>query len=262
MLFVCDIGNSRIKTGFFNKDKIAGIKVFEDVDSVIKSISTKRLTEAAVSSVVPGKLKYFKKAFRKAVNFDKSCVKFKPVIINKDSNFNLKIEYETPDTLGIDRICSAEGAFYLYKLKEDSIDYNKNIFILSIDFGTATTINMIKYNGIFTGGLIAPGIGMMFKSLKNETAQLPEVKTYGYKNLIGSSTKSSIASGVINSTLGLINQTINYLKGKNKLIKTVVYVTGGNAEYILPYLEFDYILEEALVLYGIKAVYENTIKVV
>jgi type III pantothenate kinase len=251
MLFVCDIGNSRIKAGIFKKDKISEIKIFEKIDSVIKYGIEKRINAAAVSSVVPPKLKYFEKIFRSEFKFD-------PIIINKNSNFNLKIDYETPETLGIDRICSAEGAFYLFNIKNNSNNYNKNVSILSIDFGTATTINIIKYNGIFSGGLIAPGIGMMLKSLKNETAQLPDVDLSDYKNFIGNSTKSSIASGVINSTLGLINQTMSYLKQTNKSNKIIVYLTGGNAEFILPHLNFNYIYEKGLVLYGIKAIYDRT----
>jgi type III pantothenate kinase len=253
MLFVCDIGNSRIKTGIFKDGKISGFKTFADIDTLIKFISGKKLTEAAVSSVVPEKRKYFEKQF-------KSYFHFNPLVINKDSYFNLKIGYETPETLGIDRICSAEGAFSLYESKGNSVNYNKNVFIVSIDFGTATTINIVKYNKIFTGGLIVPGIETMFKSLQNETAQLPEVKISDYKNFIGSSTKSSIASGVINSSLGVINQTIEYLKQKDKKNEIVIYITGGNAEFILPHFNFKYIYEKGLVLYGIKAVYENTIK--
>ena len=252
MLLVCDIGNSRIKTGFFINNKIYGIKTFNNVESLIKFISKKNIGEAAVSSVVPDKLKHFIKLY-------KFHFKYSPLIINKSSKFNLKIEYETPDTLGIDRICSMEGAFYLYQMKNDSIKYDKNTFIISIDFGTATTINITRYNRIFAGGLIAPGIEMMFNSLKKNTAQLPRVKLLDYKNMVGNSTKSSIASGVINSALGMIYQTINHLK-KNKNSKIIVYVTGGSAEYLFSYLNFDYIFEEGLVLYGIKAVYENTMK--
>jgi type III pantothenate kinase len=252
MLLICDIGNSRIKTGFFIDKKISGIKTFRNIESVMKFISTKNIDETVVSSVVPDKLKKFIKLY-------KYHFKHNPVTINKNSKFNLRIAYETPATLGIDRICSMEGAFYLYRLKNDSINYDKNTLILSIDFGTATTINITKYNRIFTGGLIAPGIEMMFETLENNTAQLPRVKLPDYKNLIGNSTKTSIASGVINSTIGLIYQTINHLKQNNDA-KIIIYVTGGNAGYLLPYLNFDYIFEEGLVLYGIKAVYENTMK--
>lgn len=249
MLFVCDIGNSKIKTAFFKDEKISGIKIFEDADSLIKFVSNKKISRAAVSSVVPEKLKFFEKEFN-------SLFGFRPFIINRKVKFNLKIDYETPGTLGIDRICSAEGALYLHKFNNSV--YNKAVYILSIDFGTATTINIVKYNGIFAGGLILPGVRMMFKSLKNETAQLPEVKPSEYLNIIGSSTKSSIASGIINATVGAIMQTIHHLKQDSKTdIK--IFTTGGNAKFILPYLKYDHVYEKGLVLYGIKSIYENNI---
>lgn len=251
MLLVCDIGNSKIKTGFFKDEKISSIKTFGDVNSLIKFVSEKKIRSAAVSSVVPEKLKYLKKRIISRFGFN-------PVVINKNSEFNLKIVYKTPETLGIDRICSAEGAFHLYNLKNHN--YNKNTFIISADFGTATTINIIKYNKIFVGGLILPGISMMFGSLKNETAQLPEVKPSEYKSIIGYSTKSSIASGVINATIGAINQTIDHLKQKNNKAEIIIFTTGGNAKFILPYLRYNYIFEQGLVLYGIKAIYENIVK--
>ncbi|MGA9291557.1 MAG: type III pantothenate kinase [Ignavibacteriaceae bacterium] len=250
MFLVCDIGNSKFKSGFFRDENISSFKIYGDTGSLLKFASGKRITAAAVSSVVPEKLKSFKKEF--ISRFD-----FNPVVIDKNSKFNLNIDYKTPGTLGIDRICSAEGAFFLFNLKNRS---NKDTYIISVDFGTATTINVVKYNRIFTGGLILPGINMMFKSLKNETAQLPLVKPSEYKGTIGNSTKSSIASGVINATAGAINQTIDYLRQHSNKAAIKIYITGGNAKSMLPYLKYEYTYEPALVLYGIKAVYENTIK--
>jgi pantothenate kinase type III len=75
MLFACDIGNSRIKSGFFNKEKITEFKTFEDVDSLIKFAFNKKLTEAAISSVVPDRLKYFKRLFNSHLNFNPLVIK-------------------------------------------------------------------------------------------------------------------------------------------------------------------------------------------
>jgi type III pantothenate kinase len=102
---------------------------------------------------------------------------------------------------------------------------------------------------------------MMFKSLKNETAQLPRVKASEYKSLIGNSTKSSIASGVINATMGAIQRTTDYIKQKNSKSRVKIFITGGNAKFMLPYLSYDYVYEQGLVLYGIKAIYDNIVKV-
>ncbi len=146
-------------------------------------------------------------------------------IISNKAKFNLNINYDTPETLGIDRICSSEGAFYLFKNSEDFKNYNAETYIVTIDFGTATTINIIDYPATFIGGIISPGLKMMFNSLNKSTAQLPDVDPYDYLDLIGRTTNSSIATGVINSSIGLIDKLLSYIKndlsGKN--IKIIYY---------------------------------------
>ena len=165
---------------------------------------------------------------------------------------NLTIDYKTPETLGIDRLCSAEGAFLLFKNSEKYKNYKEGSYILSIDFGTATTINMIDYPGRFIGGLIAPGIDTMFESLKLRTSQLPLLSISNFVSTIGKDTKSSIASGIVTSVIGMIEKTINNLSAQN----VFVYLTGGNAKKIIPHLNFEFVYEEGLVLYGINALYE------
>ncbi len=248
MLLACDIGNTNIKTGVFENEKLSSFNSFNTYRNFIENIKNINFSDIAISSVVPTITEKLKKDLS---NFSPG----KPFIIDKSANFNLKIKYDSPDTLGIDRVCSAEGAFYIYKNSTEFKDYNLNTFILSIDFGTATTINFVRFPGEFVGGIIAPGIKTMFNSLNTNTAQLPDIDESFYKELIGSDTKSSIASGIVNSVTGLIEKSISQLKTIYSAKKIKIYITGGNAEKILPYLTFDYQLEKALVLKGIKAVY-------
>jgi type III pantothenate kinase len=163
----------------------------------------------------------------------------------------LKIDYKTPETLGMDRICSAEGAFNLY---------GKNLiagtFLLTIDFGTATTINIVKYPNIFAGGLIAPGINTMFKSLTTQTSQLPELTIDNYNFIIGDDTHSSIASGVINSAVGLIEKVVSYLNNLDDCSNLIIYTTGGMADTLQKFLPKKIIYDEFLVLRGIRSLYE------
>ncbi len=273
MLIAIDLGNSRIKAGKFKNDQLTEIfssAATKDILTFLKSDSEPKahqpraeINDIAVSSVVPGKTKIISDEVYKITG--KS-----PFIISKDIKTNLTISYKTPETLGIDRLCSAEGAFFLFKnsikylsaAKHDK-NYTSGTYILSIDFGTATTINVIEYPGKFIGGLIAPGLEMMFESLKKNTAQLPDVNISDFKSVIGTDTNSSIASGVVTSVVGMIEKTINYLQKEKvetrhalSLHKVFVYVTGGNVKKIIPYLNFDFIYEEGLVLYGINALYE------
>jgi type III pantothenate kinase len=251
MILVCDIGNSFIKSAIFNNETPTNYNVNKDFSSVLKFIKSKEIRTVVISAVVPSKLKLLLKELS-------SFSSIKSFVIHKDLKFNLSIKYSTPNTLGMDRICSAEGAFYLVQTSGDSKSFKKGDYILSIDCGTATTINIIQYPNIFVGGLIAPGLDMMFSALHTHTAQLPKLAANNYKTLIGNSTKTSIASGVINSTVGMINQAIVSLAKKPKNL----FITGGNAKYIIPYLKYDIIYDKALVLYGIKAIYNRNEKII
>jgi type III pantothenate kinase len=250
MLLACDIGNTNIKTCIFYDDIPTGKKLFTNTESFTAYLRTKPAHNIAVSSVVP--------EITKIIIEELKTLKYSsPFILTKDAKFNLKISYNSPDTLGMDRLCSAEGAFSLYKGSDNYKNYNNKTFIISIDLGTATTINVLSYPGTFSGGIIAPGTNMMFESLNSSTAQLPSVSEKYYKNFIGKNTSESIASGVINSGTGLIKRTIDYFKSEMKAEELKIFITGGNAEKLLPYFDFEYIFVPELVLLGVKAVFDK-----
>ncbi len=245
MLLAIDIGNSNIKCGIFTDSKLVSRSAYKNFSSFVSFLKKNKPCEYAICSVAPPRLRKVKKVLR-------SISSFEPFIITKDVKFNLKIEYKSTETLGMDRLCSAEGAFYLQKEK----GFNANQCMITIDFGTATTINLIKYPNVFAGGVIAPGIKTMFKSLHSNTAQLPKVNVDNYKFLIGDDTVSSIASGVVNSTVGMIERTIEQLYKNEKCNEVIIYLTGGLAEKIQPFLSGNVFLDNSLVLKGINAVYE------
>ena len=246
MLFAIDIGNSRIKIAKFDQDKIISQSSFTKPSELKSFISNAESSDYAICSVVPQKSKI-------VFEIIKDITGKHPLKISNRVKTNLEITYKTPETLGVDRLCSAEGAIFLYKKSELHNNFKDKTFILSIDFGTATTINVIEYPGKFVGGLIAPGLDMMFNSLNKDTAQLPDVDVSDFNSLIGKSTKSSIASGVVNSVTGMIEKTINFLKLEKSAEIILIYLTGGNAKKIIPFLNFDFVYEENLVLYGINS---------
>ena len=251
MFLAIDIGNSKIKIGSFKNNTLINIQRFDNVQSANNFILSSSAKEIGISSVVPQKTKELLEEIKKS--------SIKSFIISRDLKFNLKLNYDSIETLGIDRICSAEGAYLLFKNGSDFINYNENIYLISIDLGTALTINVINYPGEFSGGLIIPGAKMMFTALTRNTAQLPETNLSDYKNFIGKTTTQSIASGVLNSAIGAIERTINYIQTELKAEELRIYITGGNAERILPHLKFKFEHIKGLVLYGIKAIYEKNV---
>lgn len=232
MIAAIDIGNTRIKGLLKNGEKelFFTANSIEETIIILNSVKTEIIV---FSSVVPKKgdeiFKYY---------FNKGKIIHK---ISSISPFSFKIEYQNP--IGIDRICSLEGALSLIESNE-IIDY-----LLTIDLGTATTINILEFPDKFIGGLIAPGTTTMFKSLSDQTALLPELNNFTNEIFYGNNTSENIQAGVLNSTIGLIERIINKLKADNKKIK--IFITGGNAELILNYLKFDFIYEKNLVLKGI-----------
>jgi type III pantothenate kinase len=252
MLCACDIGNSRIKAGLFDDNELKDLLYFSDIRALIADVRNRQIRDFAISSVVPNKQQRLAEELKKTLHIE-------PFIINHQKIFNLRLSYDSLKALGVDRVCSLEGAFFLFKRDHSSLPDRE--FIISIDFGTATTVNIVKPPAEFIGGMIAPGPKMMLRALQNHTAQLPKVNPEHYTTLIAQDTKSSIASGVINSTVGLIEKIVNHMYIHHNAKDLHIYITGGNAEYILSQLDFEFIYEKALVLYGIKAIFEkNTMK--
>ncbi len=249
MLLTIDIGNTAIKSALFDGDNILQFNRYSETDELFSSVLSKEIDSAAFTSVVPSKSKLLCDFFKKNKNIT-------PFQIKSNSIFNLKIRYNSIETLGIDRICSSEGCFYLYKKSEKKLNLPDGSFIISVDCGTATTINIILYPNIFIGGMIAPGIDTMIKDLHKNTAQLPLIEKDELSWDIGSDTNSSIASGVVNSAVGLIERTHTILKEDYGAEQIITYLTGGNANILSDFLSVEHQIENALVLIGVKEIYK------
>lgn len=244
MLIALDIGNTNIKSALFAGNQLVDFTVHSKIDETIEYISKTSFKEAAICSVNPTSQKIVNDIISaKGVSIFEATVKNK---------FNLTIKYETPATLGMDRVCSAVGAL---EIATNEKLISKTQFLITIDFGTATTINVVTPDRQFIGGLIIPGINTMLNSLNEKTAQLPLPDLQSYQGVIGNSTNSSIISGVITATTGSINETVNKLREDSKQ-DPVIFVTGGNARFILPRIKNKVIYNEALVLKGLKLIYD------
>lgn len=243
MLLTLDIGNTNIKSALFEDDKLTEFIVHPDTHGLFDYFGKYKFTEAAICSVNPTLQKILQdKLSEKAISI---------FLVGIKNKFNLTIKYDTPTTLGMDRVCSAVGAL---EIATNNKLISENQYLITIDFGTATTINIVSPYKQFIGGLIAPGITTMLKSLNEKTAQLPLPDPKLYNGLIGDSTSASIVSGVINATVGMVNETINKLKVESK-VEPIVFVTGGNLKFILPFLKHKVFFDEALVLKGLKLIF-------
>lgn len=230
MILAVDIGNTNFKLSLFNEMiNLEEFSIFHNFSQIKNYLNKKNIDEVLISSVNKKKLFQLKNFLVKNKNIQ-------PTLIDTNFPFSFKIKYKTPNTLGIDRLCGIEGALFLESKNKKNIGKINKRILITIDCGTATTINILDLNNVFIGGIIAPGIETMFHSLNKKTDNLPLVSYSDYENVIGNDTKTSIASGVINSNIGLIELVLNFIKKKYKDEKINIYLTGGNSAILKQYL--------------------------
>jgi len=139
------------------------------------------------------------------------------IYLNKKTKLPIINLYESPDTLGKDRLAAIIGANNIFKNQD----------VLVIDAGTAITFDFINKNNEYIGGNISPGLEMRYKSLNLFTSKLPLIKKDEKFNLIGKNTKEAIISGVQNGLVFEIDSYINIFKEKFNNIKIIL--TGGDS---------------------------------
>lgn len=150
--------------------------------------------------------------------------------------------YETPDTLGLDRLASIVGASSLFE--------NSNVLV--IDAGTCITYDFIDAKKNYHGGGIMPGLNMKLQSLHTFTGNLPLLSLDTAKKLCGRNTEEAILAGTINVTLLGLDSLIAYFKQQFTDLKTVI--CGGDTKIIENSLKNDTFAEPKLVLYGLKQI--------
>lgn len=214
MLLAIDVGNTRIKAAVFEQYTLLEKVVFSDAElsNQIGFILKKyqKIENLVISSV--GNLE------NEAFSNINSNVKI--YFITKDIHFPFHNLYETPNSLGIDRMVLATGAVLQFP--------NKNRLV--IDAGTCVTYDFIDAENNYVGGAISPGIRLRYESLHNYTAKLPLLTRSIPEKLIGNSTQDSIHSGVIN---GLTNEIDGFIEHyKQRYDNFIIILTGGDAEFL------------------------------
>ncbi|MCD7938569.1 MAG: type III pantothenate kinase, partial [Tannerellaceae bacterium] len=167
------------------------------------------------------------------------------MILDEHVRLPIQIGYETPDSLGKDRLAAAVGAF--------TVMPGRNLLV--IDAGTAITYEVIEASGIYIGGNISPGMSTRFKALHTFTSKLPLVEETDEVPLIGFSTTSALQAGVVNGIIFEMDGYINELKIKYPDL--FVFLTGGHSFYFERRLKNSIFANINLVLTGLNTILES-----
>lgn len=169
----------------------------------------------------------------------------KPMFVEPGIKTGLAIRYEPPQDVGADRIVSAVAAIEKYGGP-----------LIVLDFGTATTFDAISIKGEYVGGVIAPGIVISSEALFERAARLPRIDIKQPRKVIGSSTVSSMQSGLYYGYVSLVEGIIVRMKKELALTAKVV-ATGGQAAMIAEGTSVIDHLEPDLILEGLRIIYEK-----
>ncbi len=237
MLLALDIGDTSIKCGAFSNGKLQETHYASSPEKVFNWASAFSPHHVIVSSVNARFSDGIKTHYPNSRFLDNSV----PLpFVNR---------YQTPESLGSDRLSAIAGAFSLFP----------NETCLVIDAGTALTYDIITAEGIYLGGAISPGLTMRFQSLYEQTNKLPLVKkSVGYPKLVGDDTISAIQSGVVNGIISEINGIIEQYRQTYKELRVII--TGGDAKYFESNLKASIFVSPDLVLLGLERIYRDYVE--
>ena len=182
------------------------------VARVIKGIPAKTLEGICISSVVP----WIDRTLAYSLKRRFVC----PILFATKKTVGIRIDHRIGETVGADRLVNALAAWERYKKP-----------LIIVDFGTATTFDVVDAKGMYAGGAIAPGIQLANRSLFDYTAKLPRVEIAKTRRVICYTTKTAMQSGVFHGYAGLVEYMIAKIKREMKS-KPVVVATGGLAQLI------------------------------
>lgn len=259
MLLTIDVGNTNIKYGIFDGDRLAHSfrvssrisRTADEYGSVLvnliedKGIKKSEIEGIIVSSVIP------------TLNYTlcHMCEFFfgiTPLMVGPGIKTGLNVKVESPKEVGADRIVNSVSAYNKYG--------NRGVPMVVIDFGTATTFNVLDEEGCLIGGVIAPGIKTSLESLVHNTAQLPMIELVSPKKAIAKNTETNMQAGIIFGFAGLVENVIKKISKELGDKKPFVVATGGLGEIIAKEVGVIDKLDRTLTLDGLKTIYELNVR--
>lgn len=252
MLLVIDVGNSNIVLGVYqNDDLVHDWRIATDKDRTVDEYAMlvrnlfelggmrfEQLSAAIISCVVPPMLNSLEALCRKYFNLT-------PLVIGPGVKTGMPIQYDNPKEVGADRIVNAVAAFEKWRCA-----------MIVVDFGTATTFDVISASGEYQGGAIAPGIGISAEALFARASKLPRVEFTRPPQVVAKNTVSSMQSGIFYGYVGLVEGIVTRMREEiGQPLKVVA--TGGLAAAIAEASEMVDSVEPYLTLEGLKILYRR-----
>ena len=238
---VVDWGNTRLKAGWFEEDNLVAVNRYETADALVTDLTRQRPDHIIVSSTNQPADRIFTELNPLGVAM---------LVLDGQTPVPVRNAYDTPRTLGADRVAAAVGATGLFP--------NRDCLVL--DVGTCLTADFIDRDGVFQGGLISPGVRMRLLAMHEQTARLPlvELTDADWPTLTAKNTRQALLSGVLNGLLLEMNGLIEHYR--RDCPDLVVLTCGGDAPTFESRLNSPIFAASDLVLIGLNRILTYNVK--
>jgi type III pantothenate kinase len=252
MLLTVDIGNTSMVMGIFGGAQLItswrigsdSRKTEDEYAIVLHNLfqlhheETAKVTGAIISSVVPQLTLVMNKAIERVFGLTAE-------VLDHQTPIPMRNLYEYPGEVGVDRLANAVGGKMLYGAP-----------LIVVDFGTATTLDVITPEGDYAGGIILAGLEMSADGLYRRTSRLPQIPIVKPARVLGTNTVSSMQSGLFYGSVAAIDGLIERL-WRELGYETKVVATGGLASLFFHESRYISVCEPFLTLYGLKSIWEQ-----
>lgn len=256
MILVIDVGNTNITCGVFEGKKLTttfrmmsrASHTSDEYGILLREllrhnrIDREKLTGAIIASVVPNVMHALTGAIKRYLELD-------PLIVSNGIKTGIRITAENPKEIGPDRIVDVVAAYEKYGGP-----------VLVLDFGTATTYDLVTADGKFGVGITAPGIRISAEALWNGAARLPEIEIRKPASILARETVSSMQAGLVYGQIGQTEYIIRQVKKETGLTDLKVVATGGLGRIIADETDAIDIYDSSLTLEGLRILYERNRK--
>ena len=253
MLFAIDVGNTNFTIGLFDGKEL--VKTFRMITKtsrtsdefgvffgewlMLNGFSVKDVDSVIIASVVPDVMH----------SLTSSIIKYfevNPVIVAPGIKTGIRLDIPNPKELGADRLVDAVAAYEMYGGP-----------VIVVDFGTATTHDLVLLDGTFAAGVTSPGIRLSANALWHGTAKLPEVEIKKVDTILGKDTVSSMQAGIYFGYIGQTEYVIRKMKEESGLSGIKVVATGGLGKLISEATDAIDIYDPELTLHGLRIIYDK-----
>lgn len=253
MLFAIDVGNTNITVGLFDGDKLVntfrmttGIARTSDEYGMflgewlnLRNMTIKDIDAVIIASVVPNVMHSLTSGIIKYFHIH-------PIIVAPGIRTGINISIPNPKALGSDRLVDAVAAYEIYGGP-----------VIVVDFGTATTHDLVLADGSFHSGVTSPGIRLAASALWTGAAKLPEIEIRKPESILAKDTVSSMQAGIFYGYIGQTEYIVRKIKEAAKLDGIKVVATGGLGKLISENTDEINIYDPNLTLKGLRLIYEK-----